>query len=334
LQDELSQVGWVVIGRNEGDRLIRCFESINGNRKVYVDSGSTDNSLHHAVRFGFDIVNLDMKTSFTAARARNEGWHRLLLKFPDTKFIMFVDGDCVVCESFIPSAIESLLTFPAVAVVFGHRKERFPEKSIYNRLCDFEWSTPIGDALACGGDAMFRSETLVKLGGYSSGMIAGEEPELCFRIRLSGQQVLHIDSLMTLHDSAMYTFAQWWQRTKRGGYAFALGYWMHHGKKNLWRREFLRAVFWGICLPFLFVCFSLGLLANASSKIIIGCFLAIPIIYVFQLLKVWIRFSRHSDIAFMRSWFLLIGKFAEAFGIIRFAFDRANKRPGKIIEYK
>ncbi len=58
-------IGIVVIGRNEGERLRRCLGSVvrRVGKVVYVDSGSTDGSV-------------DMVRPFTAARARNEGFRR------------------------------------------------------------------------------------------------------------------------------------------------------------------------------------------------------------------------------------------------------------------
>src|SRR5664280_804375 len=41
-----------------------------------------------------------------------------------------------------------------LAVVCGRRRERNPDASIYNRLCDLEWDTPIGETLSCGGDSL------------------------------------------------------------------------------------------------------------------------------------------------------------------------------------
>jgi glycosyltransferase involved in cell wall biosynthesis len=64
----------VIIGRNEGDRLRRCLESVAGRDIVYVDSGSTDDSIATAERAGAEIARLDPATGFTAARARNAGF--------------------------------------------------------------------------------------------------------------------------------------------------------------------------------------------------------------------------------------------------------------------
>ncbi len=65
--------GVVIIGRNEGERFERCLRSLVGRASpiVYVDSGSTDNSVGFAeshASSGVHVVRLDMSTPFTAAR--------------------------------------------------------------------------------------------------------------------------------------------------------------------------------------------------------------------------------------------------------------------------
>ena len=72
----VSKVGVVAIGRNEGERLDKCSESVIGRTTpvVYVDSGSADGSVSKARRAGSDVVELDARIPFTAARARNAGF--------------------------------------------------------------------------------------------------------------------------------------------------------------------------------------------------------------------------------------------------------------------
>ena len=64
-----------------------------------------------------------------------------------------------------------------VAVVCGRRRERHPSASIYNRLCDIEWDTPVGQTSACGGDSLVRAEAFEAVGGFRAQLMAGEEPE-------------------------------------------------------------------------------------------------------------------------------------------------------------
>ena len=101
-----NHIGAVVIGRNEGQRLISCLESLLNCIEyiVYVDSGSLDNSLQEAEKRGVKCVSLDMSEAFTAARARNEGAECLLKEYPKIDYIQFVDGDCELQPNWIDLA--------------------------------------------------------------------------------------------------------------------------------------------------------------------------------------------------------------------------------------
>jgi GT2 family glycosyltransferase len=219
----MASIGVIVIGRNEGERLRRCLtslETIRG-RVVFVDSGSSDGSPDVARARGVEVVELSCDVPFTAARARNSGFEKLLSIDPGVEFAQFVDGDCEVDPQWIETAVLALQAQPTVAVVCGRRRERFPDASIYNRLCDMEWDTKPGEATECGGDAMFRIGPLREAGGYKADLIAGEEPELCVRLRAAGWKVVRLDAEMTLHDAAMTRFGQWWKRNVRNGHAYA-----------------------------------------------------------------------------------------------------------------
>lgn len=231
-------LGFVVIGRNEGARLERCLSSLLAHDApaVYVDSGSHDDSVALAQRFGLDVVELDMRIPSTAARARNAGLQWLRRHHPELAFVHFIDGDCELVPGWLDKARTAILAEPELAGVCGRRRERHPDASVYNRLCDVEWNTPVGPAETCGGDALYRIAALVAVDGFSPDMIAGEEPDLGHRLRLRGWSLRRIEGDMTLHDAAMTRFAQWWQRNRRSGYATAEAL-SRRGRRNprLWR---------------------------------------------------------------------------------------------------
>lgn len=219
----LSDLAFVVIGRNEGERLRGCIQSVlrETGSVVYVDSGSSDGSVELARRWGVACVELDDATPYTAARARNAGCEWLRARMPQLRYIHFIDGDCELQPGWLGQAIAAIEEDARLAAVCGRRRERHPERSAYNRLCDNEWDTRIGLADTCGGDALFRVEPFFAVGGFSANLIAGEEPDLCYRIRQRGWLIRRIDAEMTVHDAAMTRFAQWWQRNRRSGYATA-----------------------------------------------------------------------------------------------------------------
>ncbi len=250
----MSELGVIAIGRNEGERLRRCLESVMGRGLiiVYVDSGSEDGSVELARSLGANVVELDLSRPFTAARARNEGFERLCQINPQIRFVQFVDGDCEVVEGWLKEASGVLAENPEIGVVCGRRRERFPESTVYNRLADLEWDTPLGEASACGGDAMMRVEAVRKVGGYNPTIIAAEDDEVCLRIRREGWKVWRIDREMTLHDMAMTRFGQWWRRSTRTGHAYAEGSAMYGRTPD---RHFVRqtrsAIALGIVIPLL-----------------------------------------------------------------------------------
>lgn len=319
--------GVVAIGRNEGERLKRCLASArDAARVVYVDSGSTDGSVAHARSLGVEVVALDLSAGFTAARARNAGFRRLRALAPELSLVQFVDGDCELSEGWLGAAIAFLEATPKAAAVFGRRRERHPERSIYNRICDAEWDTPLGEARACGGDVMMRAAALEAAGGYRDDFIAGEEPELCVRLRAAGWTIWRIAAEMTLHDAAMTRFGQWWRRNKRSGYAFALG-WHQHGAppERMWVWESRRAWLWGIWLP----------LACLAAPLAFGWpGLALWAIYPLQLIRRIPRQRGALPDRIKLATLELLGRFAEAAGQLRFATERLFGGRSGIIEYK
>lgn len=308
----------VVIGRNEGERLVACINSLRSavRRVIYVDSGSTDGSVDAAKALGAEVVTLDTALPFTAARARNAGLAQL---GEDTEFVQLVDGDCAIRDGWIQAALQTLSDRPDLAVVCGRRRERFPDASVYNQLIDAEWDTPPGPAKACGGDAMMRMTALREVGGYRDDLIAGEEPELCVRLRHAGWGIWRLDHDMTWHDARMTRFSQWWRRSKRAGYAFAEGAALHGGPpERHWVTETRRAVIWGAVLP---VVSLLGGMVFAPLWLLL---LAYP--------AQFLRLSAKTGA--LRAGFSILGKFAEAWGVLAFWADRLRGKKRHIIEYK
>ncbi len=174
-------------------------------------------------------------------------------------WVQFIDGDCELAGGWSDTAVSFLQANSEVAAVFGRRRERRPDQSIYNQLCDWEWHGPPGEVRACGGDVMMRAAALRAVGGYRETLIAGEEPELCVRLRAAGWRIFRLEAEMTLHDAALTRFSQWWKRTMRSGYAFAEGAHLHGAPpERHWVWESRRALLWGIGLPLL--CVAAGLM--------------------------------------------------------------------------
>jgi GT2 family glycosyltransferase len=264
-----------------------------------------------------------MSRPFTAARARNAG--AAALGDPAPAFVQFLDGDCALREGWIETARAFLQAHPRAAVACGRRRERFPEASVYNRLCDREWDTPVGLASACGGDAMIRMSALREAGGYREDLIAGEEPELCLRLRRAGWEIWRLDAEMTWHDAAIARFSQWWRRSRRAGHAFAEGAALHgRGPERHWVAETRRALLWGLGVPA--AALAAGSLAPAGFLLLL--------VYPAQL----VRLAAREGLGRRRSWefaaFTLLGKAPETLGVLDFHLRRLFNRRSRLVEYK
>lgn len=318
-----KRVDAVVIGRNEGQRLIDCLRSMQGaaRRMIYVDSGSTDGSAEAAERLGAEVVALDMSLPFTAARARNAGLAALAAD--GAEFVQLVDGDCQIDPDWIATAQAFLTDHPKAAIACGRRRERHPEASVYNRLCDREWNTPAGEATACGGDALVRRQALAEVGGFRDDLIAGEEPEMCLRLRRAGWSIWRLDAEMTLHDAQILRLGQWWRRSRRAGHAFAEGAHLHGaGPEGHWVQETRRALLWGAGLP----------LAILLLMLITPWAGLLALIYPTQVLRLALRDQGPNR--WETALFTVLGKFAEAQGALEFHLRRLRGQRRGIMEYK
>ena len=318
-------LGIVIIGRNEGQRLIDCVSSIpSGYPIVYVDSDSSDGSDVAVAQMGVEVIKLPLDRPFTAGRARNFGFARLLEKNEELEFVQFVDGDCQIADNWIEKAQRQINEESTTAIVFGQRSERRPEKSLYNRLCDIEWGGSAGFTGSCGGDFLCRASVFAEVGGFNERLIAGEEPEMCHRITSRGWQIYRLDEAMTWHDAEIYTFRQWARRSSRSGYAYAARCFMHwqDGTHYCWR-ENLRIVFWALLLPISILI--LATLASPWAGLLFGA-------YVVQYFRLKAGMKSQDEWAY--PLFLVIGNWTEFSGQARCAWRLLLGKEERIIEYK
>ena len=324
-------IGAVAIGRNEGERLRRCLESLAGEVAlvVYVDSGSTDGSVALARQLGCEVIELDPSVGFTAARARNAGVDRLRARRPELRYAQLVDGDCEIAPGWLARACARLDARSELAIVCGRRRERHPEASIYNRLCDIEWDGPVGDVHACGGDAMVRLAALEGVGGFDGRLIAGEEPELCVRLRQAGWKIERLRAEMTIHDAAMTRFSQWWRRATRAGHAYAEGALLHgRAPERHGVRETRRIVFWGGALPAI----ALGA-ALPTMGLSLGLFGGYGL-SAYRAYRGARSRGRTREDALPYALFTTLGKVPELLGVIELHASRLRGARPRLIEYK
>ena len=332
----------VAIGRNEGERMVRCLETAleqvaDSRAVIYVDSGSTDGSLERAAAMGVTAVDLQPRGQFTAARARNFGKGVAQNALPGLRYIQFLDADCEMMSGWIEAAVAGLNGDAQIAGVAGVLRERHPESTIYNRLCDMEWQSKPGAALAVGGNAMYRIEALEEVGGFDPTLIAGEEPELCLRLREKGWTLWRLDAPMAMHDAAMTHFGQWWRRAKRFGYAQTEVSLRHrHSPQRIWAREMRSTLLWALVPPLL----SLAAVAVLAATIggwwwLLGL---LPLeLYDILALKVYLARRRagasRSD-ARIYATAVTLAKLPQFLGMVHYGWRRLRGGGPRLIEYK
>ena len=317
----------VIIGRNEGERLVKALASVSPQvrRVVYVDSGSTDQSVLHAKDSGAIVVTLDMTKPFTAARARNAGFAEIKKqgRLPDA--VQFVDGDCAILPNWINAGSDHMAADDDVALVVGLKSELNRDQTIFNQMSDVEWKRPSGDIEACSGNMMIRTSAFEQIGGFDPNVIAAEDDELCTRLRKAGWRLVRIPAPMARHDGGHMRFAQWWKRAERTGHGFAQVGQIH---ADYFVRERQRAWVYGGILPLLGI---FGAFASFVVPLLILGLYAMSYIKTMRGLEVD---GLPRDEAMRHAVFLTLSKFPNVIGMVRYHWRRLNNAQMRIIEYK
>ena len=321
------KIGVVVIGRNEGTRLVNCLMSLKDevDLVVYVDSGSTDASLENATRLGAEIVLLDNSVPFTAARARNAGFERIMNRVDPPALVQFLDGDCRLEPGYLSKAAAELAGQDTLGVVTGWRAEIYPDASVYNQMCDHEWHGPVGEISACGGDMMVRTAAIEQVGGFNPHVIAAEDDEFCTRLRKAGWKLHRLPLAMTHHDANMMRFGQWWSRAVRTGHGFEQVNDIH---PEYFRRERKRMWFYGGALPALAL---IGLLFFWPLLVVV---LAVFTLSYVRTVRGLVSSGMPNLRAAHHGFYLFLSKFPNIVGAVTYHRRKRKGADMVIIEYK
>lgn len=328
-----ARVGVVVIGRNEGERLVRCLRSVMGDGRpvVYVDSNSADGSV--AVAEGLGVRTITLRTGpFTAARGRQAGFEALLDAHPGLEFVMFIDGDCVMDAGWLPAAAAFMDTHPRCGAISGRRREEHADGSFWARLIDLDWDAPPGRVGYPGGDSLCRVAAVRDVGGWTTGLIAGEDPDLGFRMndaKGGGWEVHRLGAEMTLHDMRMRSFREYWRRAVRSGHAYTEVGWAHRrGAGAGWWRRTLGVMFYGAAAPLLIAALAWFYWPAAAL---------LSLLYV-RIMLVMVRSCRAKGAgwgtAMAYAALNTVCKAGCAIGGLRYVLGRVTGRRAALIEYR
>jgi len=325
-------IGFVAIGRNEGERLRSCLKAIKSlhpnSPVVYVDSGSTDASVEFAQSLGIPVVQLDQNTPFTAARGRNAGAETLISQYPDLEYIQFLDGDCELLKDWIEAGL-SALSADDVGIVSGRRSELYPHASIYNYLMDKEWNTEPGEVLGVPGDMLVKVQLYRDLGGFRAELIAGEDFDFCLRAKYLGYSTLRVDAMMSMHDANILSFSQWYKRVRRGGHAWANLRSLHQTPEGrTFQQKIISILVWAALYP----------------ALLLGCLIVYPyalvplvLLQLGMVVRCAIRERGRGEPtskAMAYASLVYLAKYAELQGLVEYWSIRLKRGTHTLIEYK
>jgi len=304
--------------------------------RVYVDSGSTDGSVMLSREAGATVVELSSPPPYTAARARNAGLARLLADHPQLEFVQTLDGDCELHPQWIVSAMKELHAESRLALVFGRLRERDPQHSLYNALCEQEWQRPVGEANGVGGNALFRIDALREVGCYSATMIAGEEMDLALRLRQRGWKLRSIAADMALHDADMTRFAQWWRRARRSGHACVELALRHPTVRDPdWAAATRRIVLWGGAMPLaLLLTMGFALLLDGRWWLLAALLLLPWPVNVMRLARRERRRGLSARLGWAVAGFWMLAKLPQMLGVLDLVRNRLMRRDSQLIEWR
>jgi hypothetical protein len=217
--------GVVVIGRNEGERLRAACSRAPARAEacVYVDSG-LDRRLRRAGARGWAprSCKLDMSRRSRRRARATPAFHGCWQLAPGVELVQFVDGDCELLAR-LDAGAEFLQQHPDVVAVAAGDAGALPGRVGLQPAVRHRMEHAGRARRGVRRRRAVPGRALRAVGGYRDDLIAGEEPELCVRLRAAGGRVWRLDADMTLARRRDDAWSQWWRRNVRSGHAFAEG---------------------------------------------------------------------------------------------------------------
>lgn len=190
----IDDVTVVVIGRNEGGNLPRCFESIQKitRRIVFVDSNSSDRSVEIAQEYGIPVIVALDSNFYSAALGRMVGATKC-----ETSLIQFLDGDMELAPDWMPTAVRFMNDNLKAAVAHGFKREFKNENNLEEYTIKADQKNWRSDYLQ--GAYLIKREVYQASGGLDPRFPGEEERDLYVRIHDLGHEVWYIHHLMSSH---------------------------------------------------------------------------------------------------------------------------------------
>lgn len=191
---EQPLVSIVIPTKNSEATLPRCLSSIRNQtypniKIIVVDSFSGDGTKKIAENYGARIIEADAKRS----EARNMG-----ANIAADEFVFFIDSDMELDSNVIEECVGKIkegydaIIIPEISVGEGF----WAKCKALEKLCY------IGDDLI-EGPRFFKKNVFEALGGYDSQLEAGEDWDLCNRVKKAGYRIARIKKFIMHHEGRL-----------------------------------------------------------------------------------------------------------------------------------
>ena len=200
-------LSFIVIGRNEGWKLTKCFRSVfeiieKNNlldcEVIYVDSKSTDDSISRAKHFP-KIKIFQITGRYNAAIARNIG-----AKESKGEVLFFIDGDMEVLPEFVPLVYQEKqgLLYDFVSGNWINYKY----DSDWNPLSQSKARDLLQDTkeITTGGLFLIKREHWFRIGGMKNKLKSNEDIDLGLRMANKGMLLVRKKEILAVHHTIPY----------------------------------------------------------------------------------------------------------------------------------
>ena len=193
----------IVIGKNEGKRLITCMESIHdalhilSHEIIYVDSRSTDESIQHAKACGARCFVLSDEQT-TAGLGRYVG-----AREARGEYLLFLDGDMQLEKGFCEKAMMAMASRSYDGCTGIRRDIYLKNGEVAGENPNYFGCTQERIVPEFGGALFIKKEALEKAGGWSPDTIACEEAELHARLKAHKLTIAELPVNMITHTDAV-----------------------------------------------------------------------------------------------------------------------------------
>ena len=201
MRDQYVTLSVVIIGLNEADNLPRCFESVDraaerakgvlkGWSIIYVDSGSSDESVEVAKRYTKKVYRIISSPS--AAAARMVGLYEAT-----GSLVLFLDGDMELDSDWLRRALIVLAENENshYAGVIGIRDDLYVDEAsgdVVGQRHNVYGVKAMRTAPHFGGALLAKKDAILSAGGYRLDLNGGEEPDLYGRLLSQGMRILEL----------------------------------------------------------------------------------------------------------------------------------------------